>query len=340
MSAPDESGGAPPAARGLRLVRTAPDGAPAPRFSVVVPTYDRADSVGRTLASVFDQGFGDFEVVVVDDGSTNDTLERLARIDDARLVVATQPNAGPAAARNRGMEIARGAHVAFLDSDDRWHPDFLGCVARLLDAEPDVLVYGQIVVDRGVGRYWIKPDRALGESESIYEFLYVHGGFIQTSTMVVPARLAREVAWDESVTFGDNDQFAIDCRATGIAFRMLPRALVLYEDRIRPDALSQLPIHAGHSPKHTNFFRWMETRRSHMSERAWLGFSARYLSVGLARRRPVAAAAGLWRAWRAGAIGPGGVARQTLQNHAPRLYRRLTDRYVAWRGQPRSGFEP
>ena len=311
----------------------------APRFSVVVPTYDRADSLGATLESVFAQTLPDLELVVVDDGSTDDTLARLAEVDDPRLVVESQPNAGPAAARNRGMRRARGAHVAFLDSDDRWHPEFLETVAAALEPDPDVLVYGQIVVDRGVGRYWVKPDRALGEDESIYEFLYVHGGFIQTSTIVIPARLAREVAWDESVTFGDNDQFAIDCHETGIPFRMLPRPLVLYEDRMRPDALSQLPIHAGDSPKHTNFFRWMATRREAMGERAWAGFDARFLSVGLARRRPAAAAASLWRAWRAGAMGPAGAARQTLQNHAPRLYRRLTDRYVAWRGRPESGFE-
>ena len=167
----------------------------------------------------------------------------------------------------------------------------------------------------------------------------MHGGFIQTSTIVVPARLAREVAWDESVTFGDNDQFAIDCHRTGIPFRMLPEPLVLYADAISPDALSQLPIHAGDSPKHTNFFAWMETQREHMSERAWLGYRARFLSVGLARRHPLRAAHTLWQAWRAGAIGPGGVARQMLQNHSPRLYRRLTDRYVAWRGQPRSALE-
>ena len=315
----------------------APDAAPAPRFSVVVPTYDRAASVTHTLASVFAQTCPDLEVIVVDDGSTDDTLEVLARVDDPRLTVATQPNAGPAAARNRGMDLARGAHVAFLDSDDLWYPTFLESVARVLDEDPDVLVYGQIVVDRGVGRYWVKPDRALGEDEPIYDFLYAEGGFIQTSTIVVPARLAREVRWDESVTFGDNDQFAIDCHRTGIRFRMLPEPLVLYADAIRGDALSQLPIHAGDSPKHTNFFRWMDTQREHMSERAWLGYRARFLSVGLARRHPLRAAASLWRAWRAGALGAGGVARQLLQNHSPRLYRRLTDRWVAWRGRPRPG---
>ena len=312
----------------------------APRFSVVVPTYDRAASIGRTLDSVFAQSLADFELIVVDDGSSDDTLERLDRIDDPRLVVATQPNAGPAAARNRGVRLARGAHVAFLDSDDLWYPRFLEAAAALLEPDPDVLVYGQIVVDRGVGRYWVKPDRALADDEPIYDFLYVHGGFIQTSTIVVPARLAREVAWDESVTFGDNDQFAIDCHRTGIPFRMLPEPLVLYADAISPDALSQLPVHAGDSPKHTNFFAWMDTQREHMSERAWLGYRARFLSVGLARRHPGQAFGALWQAWRAGALGTGGVARQVLQNHSPRLYRRLTDRYVAWRGRPRSAFEP
>ncbi len=311
-----------------------------PRFSIIVPTYNRAASIQATLDSCFAQTCTDFELIVVDDGSTDDTLDALAAIEDPRLVVLPQENAGPAAARNHGMRTARGDYIAFLDSDDIWYPHFLASAQAQLAAEPDLFLYGKIVVDRGVGRYWIKPDRPMAERESIYDFLYVHGGFIQTSTMVMPRRLATSVSWDESVTFGDNDQFAIDCWRTGISFRMLPGPLVLYADVVSPDALSQLPIHDGESPKYTNFFRWMESQRPHMSELAWLGFGARFLSVGTARRQPLRSLASLWAAWRAGAIGAGGVARQMIQNYMPRTYRRLTDHYVRVRGLPLDVVEP
>lgn len=305
-----------------------------PRFSIVIPTYDREGSIRRTLDSCFGQSFGDVEIIVVDDGSRDGTLDSLQRIDDPRLVVVSQANGGPAAARNHGMRIARGEYIAFLDSDDRWFRTFLEAADARLRETPDAVLYGQIVVDRGVGRCWIKPDRALGDDEPIHDFLYVHGGFIQTSTLVIPRALARRVAWDESITYGDNDQFAIDLRATGARFVMLPEPLVLYEDAVRGDALSQLPIHGLDSPKVTNFFRWMDGQRDRMSEAAWSGFEARQKSGALMRQNLFVGLGSLYRAWRLGALGSAGVARQLVQNLAPRGYRRLTDLYVRLRGRP------
>ncbi|MGQ7844262.1 glycosyltransferase family 2 protein [Granulosicoccus sp. 3-233] len=303
-----------------------------PRFSIVIPTYNRSASVLDTLQSCFEQTFDDFEVVVVDDGSSDDTRDVLAAIDDPRLRVLHQDNAGPAAARNHGMKVAAGQYIAFLDSDDRWYPTFLQVANDCLEEDEDVLLYGQIIVDRGVDRYWVKPARALGAEESIFDYLYVDGSFIQTSTMVMPRTLATRVQWDESVTFGDNDQFAIDCWRTGIAFRMLPQPLTLYADVISDEALSQLPIHAGTSEKYTNFFRWMDTQKTAMSPMAWAGFQARFASVGLARSAPVRSFGLLWKAYRTGAMGPLGMVRQSVQNLFPRLYRRLVDQYVRYRG--------
>lgn len=303
-----------------------------PRYSIIIPAYNRADSVLQTLQSCFDQTYSDFEIIVVDDGSTDTTLSVLNDIQDTRLRVVSQANAGPAAARNHGMRLSRGQYLAFLDSDDSWYPEFLEMSNKVLDEQGEVLVYGQIVVDRGVGRYWVKPDRALGREEPIYDYLYVHGGFIQTSTMVIPKALADKVQWDESVTFGDNDQFAIDCWRTGITFCMLPRPCTHYADAISEDALSQLPIYAGSSEKHTNFFTWMATQKSHMSPQAWAGYLARFESVGLARRAPVQSFKLLWNARKLGAMSLPGIIRQSIQNMAPRQYRRLVDRYVRLRG--------
>ena len=303
-----------------------------PRYSIIIPAYNRAESVQQTLQSCFDQTFSDFEIIVVDDGSTDTTLAVLNDIQDARLRVVSQANAGPAAARNHGMRLSRGQYLAFLDSDDSWYPEFLEMSNKVLDEQGEVLVYGQIVVDRGVGRYWVKPDRALAKGEPIYDYLYVHGGFIQTSTMVIPMTLAEKVQWDESVTFGDNDQFAIDCWRTGITFCMLPRPCTHYADAISEDALSQLPIYAGTSEKHTNFFTWMATQKSHMSPQAWAGYLARFESVGLARRAPVQSFKLLWNARKLGAMSLPGIIRQSIQNMAPRQYRRLVDRYVRLRG--------
>jgi len=310
-----------------------------PRYSIVIPTYNRASSVEDTLAGCFSQSYDNFEIVIVDDGSSDNTLEVLNKITDPRLVIVAQDNAGPAAARNHGMRVARGEYIAFLDSDDVWYPDFLMQAERAYQQDPDQLLYGQIIVDRGVGRYWVKPDIAMGQNESIYDYLYVKGSFIQTSTIVIPVALRDEVSWDESVTFGDNDQFAIDCWHTNIKFNMLDKPLTLYADAYSADALSQLPIFAGKSEKYTNFFRWMDTQREHMSEQAWLGFRARFESVALARSAPLESFKLLLAARKANAMSVSGICRQLLQNYAPRFYRRLIDQYVRLRGAPLSSFE-
>jgi len=93
----------------------------APLFSVIIPTHNRGQLLRQTLASVLSQREADFEVIVVDDGSTDETPQVLAEYA-SRVTVITQQNAGPGAARNRGVAEARGDYVAFLDSDDLWFP--------------------------------------------------------------------------------------------------------------------------------------------------------------------------------------------------------------------------
>src|SRR5947207_15248632 len=90
-------------------------------FSVVIPTYNRIKLLACTLNSVWSQSFSDFEVIVVDDGSADGTLEFLASLK-GQADVLMQPHRGPGAARNLGASHARGKYLAFLDSDDLWFP--------------------------------------------------------------------------------------------------------------------------------------------------------------------------------------------------------------------------
>jgi glycosyltransferase involved in cell wall biosynthesis len=102
-----------------------------PLVSAIIPTYNRADLVCAAVDSVLYQTYPNVEVIVVDDGSTDATLERLAPYND-RIRVITQDNAGPAAARNRGIAASYGDLVAFLDSDDLWLPTKLERQVKLL----------------------------------------------------------------------------------------------------------------------------------------------------------------------------------------------------------------
>lgn len=102
-----------------------------PVFSVIIPSYNRLPYLRRTLESVWRQSFTDYEVIVVDDGSTDATAAYLSRISD-RAIGIIQGNRGPGAARNKGAENARGDYLAFLDSDDLWFPWTLETVAKLI----------------------------------------------------------------------------------------------------------------------------------------------------------------------------------------------------------------
>ena len=93
-----------------------------PTFSVVMPAYNRQDLIAHSVASVLNQHFEDFELLIVDDGSSDQTLEVLSQIADSRITVLTQKNAGPGAARNKGIHAAKGQYIAFLDSDDLFMP--------------------------------------------------------------------------------------------------------------------------------------------------------------------------------------------------------------------------
>lgn len=106
-----------------------------PRVSVVIPTYNCERFLGRTISSALAQTYRDFELIVVDDGSTDDTRSLVAGYGDAVRYV-YQPNQGASAARNSALSRAGGEFIAYLDADDLWSPEKLACQVEYLDAHP------------------------------------------------------------------------------------------------------------------------------------------------------------------------------------------------------------
>lgn len=110
---------------------------PAPTVSVVIPAYNAGWCIGKAIDSVLAQSFRDFEVIVVNDGSTDETASVLSRYGDALRVV-DQANGGMSHARNSGIRMARGEFIAFLDSDDWWLPEKLARQVALMRARPEL----------------------------------------------------------------------------------------------------------------------------------------------------------------------------------------------------------
>ncbi|MDE2111230.1 MAG: glycosyltransferase family 2 protein [Alphaproteobacteria bacterium] len=235
-----------------------------PFFSVVIPVYNRAAVLGGALRSVRAQTEQDFEIVVVDDGSTDHPERTVESIGDPRIVFIRRDNGGGGAARNTGIDKARGRFVAFLDSDDEFLPHHLSAMRRLLEGRSGVAGYARIVVDRGEGRSFLKPPRAVGEGEDMATYLLCDRGFVPTSTMVVDREQAKAIRFHEDLAAAEDTDFAIRLTLAGVRFLMAEAPGVHWRDVGDPNRLS-----AGR--KSATMLQWIEDLRPKIPAKAYYG---------------------------------------------------------------------
>lgn len=161
------------------------------RVSVIVPTYNRATELKRCLDSLAKQSFKDFEVIVSDDGSTDNTRGVVQAVElSLRARYLYQSNSGlPASARNLGLAVAEGEFIAFLDSDDWWHPDKLLLSVNALDAGADVVYHD--LLRKPKKRYWIRNHRVRSRAlqKPVRDCLITRGNCIPNSSVVLRRHL-------------------------------------------------------------------------------------------------------------------------------------------------------
>lgn len=110
-------------------------------ISVVIPLYNKENSIRHTLEAVLGQTFQDFEIVIVNDGSSDNSVSEAQKVNDQRIRIITQENAGVSAARNHGIEEAKYDLIAFLDADDEWEPTYLETQMALVEKYPQCNVF-------------------------------------------------------------------------------------------------------------------------------------------------------------------------------------------------------
>lgn len=173
-----------------------------PLVSVIIPTYNRAHLISRSIQSVLNQTFKDIELIVVDDGSKDNTDEIIQAIDDPRVIyLKHQTNRGVSAARNTGIKAARGEFIAFQDSDDEWLPNKLE--KQLAKFKEDkigdlgLVVCEKFAIIRDTKRYKSRKGMALNYTKLISHFL---GYGIATHCFLLRRELvASELYFDESL---------------------------------------------------------------------------------------------------------------------------------------------
>lgn len=181
-------------------------GAPAEtgKLSVIMPVWNRAQAVSVAIASVQAQDWADWELLVVDDGSDDDTPQVLAAIaaDDSRVRVISTSHAGASAARNRGLQESTGLRVAFLDADNRWRPDFLRLAHAAMQRDSLRAVYAGTELHRGEEVLYRAFD---GDRDALMTFNH-----IDLNVLVIDRQLALDAgAFDTSLPRWSDHDFAL-----------------------------------------------------------------------------------------------------------------------------------
>jgi len=168
-----------------------------PKVTVFIPVFNREDYVCTAINSILAQQYTDFEILVVDDGSTDKTVERVAAYKDSRVRLECNPkNLGIPATRNRGLELARGEYIALLDSDDYAYPDRLVKQVQFLDRHPDIVQVGSgCTLMDAAGRLLPRIRRHPLKPESVEAHLLFHCSLINRTIMARTAVL-REFGYD------------------------------------------------------------------------------------------------------------------------------------------------
>lgn len=190
-------------------------------ISVIVPVYNRISTIGRCLSSILNQSYTDWEVIVIDDGSTDGSVELISRYiqkkfegGGRRIRLIQQEHLGAQAARNRGIRLATGEWIAFLDSDDEWCPDYLMEVVRASRGNKQTVVCAKCyVVSENKRNIWNLP----GVSGNIYKDLLrqpwpmLQGMFVSRSSIEEIGYLDEKCSayqeWDTAIRLAKSCSF-------------------------------------------------------------------------------------------------------------------------------------
>jgi glycosyltransferase involved in cell wall biosynthesis len=246
-----------------------------PKVSVVVLTHNRPDMLCRAVSSVLNQTFQDFEIVLVDDASTDNTPEVVRGLGDARIkYIRHEVNKGEAAAANTGVGSSSGEYIAFLHDDDEWLPDKLDQQVRLLESSPPTVgaVYtGFLRVDRSTR----KPLKEVIPSKrgNIFAEMASHNWVGPPSTVVLRRECFERVGlFDESLVIGpDYDMWIRVSKEYQIEYIQAPLVHYLVHDH-RKSSNCQLMIE-GLETQLTKHAKFLSSDRKN--------YSYRYLSLGV-----------------------------------------------------------
>ncbi|HUT64710.1 MAG TPA: glycosyltransferase family 2 protein [Spirochaetota bacterium] len=234
-----------------------------PTVSVIIPAYNRAHYIKRAIESVKAQTYRGFEIVVVDDGSTEDLRSVVSLCGPDIRYIRHERNLGSAEARNRGIREARGQFVAFLDSDDIWLPEKLDRQVNHILSQPEpynTVCYCQVIMYNGAVKV-LSSDREIERHEHIAEYLFKRAPLLQSSSLLLSKKLLLHTKFDKASGNCDDLDLSIRLHAGGAHFSMVKQPLLIFFNDIREDRVS--------CPQNfSSLISWLDARKTLISDRA------------------------------------------------------------------------
>lgn len=196
--------------------------------SVIIPAYNAERTIQETVDSVLNQSCSNFELIIVNDGSTDNTLEMVQKIKDPRIKILSFENSGPATSRNRGIDVARGEFISFLDADDLWTSDKLEEQVKSFDKHPEAgVVYSWAAFIDESGKFLHAMEPIYYEG-NVYKELLVWCFIISGSNVLARSKCIRSVGkFDPNVNSAEDWDFCIRL-ASKWRFAVVPRYQILY----------------------------------------------------------------------------------------------------------------
>jgi glycosyltransferase involved in cell wall biosynthesis len=211
-----------------------------PRVSIILPVYNGAATICETVNSALSKSFSDFELIIIDDGSDDATPALLDAMSDPRMAIRRYPNAGLASSRNRGLSLAKGDLIAFLDADDLWLPEKLKLQVAALESRPEAaLAFGWTDYIDERGRFIHAGQHAVPGDDLLNQLMV--NNFIETGSNPLLRREAFHQCgnFDEALPAAEDWDLWLRVAAR-FPFVLVPQTLVLY--RVHPGSMSSFDV--------------------------------------------------------------------------------------------------
>lgn len=300
-------------------------GALSGKVSIIVPAYNAAGTIESAIRSALEQEYGNLELIVCDDASTDDTWARLIAMDDKRLLLLrNEHNLGPGATRERALAAATGRWVAFLDADDQWAPQRLETLTQAAGEDPNIVVFDDIMecVSRTDGLIPWRRQRgerafaARGRICDVPASAWAASPRLLIKPLVARALLEQTAVRQCKRPYGEDSEYVFRLLAAGAALRYVPRPLYLYRvmessissSRTRHmhmlDMLGEMKVLFAGSPdigraidvryrfevRQERYFRFLWACRSrHLGQAAWMVICYPWIVLAFLRRLVVEA---------------------------------------------------